>query len=192
MNLHVWLDTAKNPHRAMSNQSTHLKFPMGAKKKPPTRQTVTEIRPSEQLRYQETTASWNFFILRIAIAPPAIMNGFNTSAPYMTQTKVGPITEDESADYPFAKTTTTIIPLTSKTIIRTSKHLMRSLRMRKAKMRVTSGLMLLMMEIIVSGTQAVAEKLMILEKQPCMERKKRGPAEARSTPSQTAALSALL
>ena len=81
MNLHVWLDTAKNPHRAMSNQSTHLKFPMGAKKKPPTRQTVTEIRPSEQLRYQETTMLWNFFILRIAMFPPALRIGLASKKP---------------------------------------------------------------------------------------------------------------
>ena len=98
MNLHVWLANAKNPVPKESSQEPQLKFPIGAKKKPPARQIVTERRPLAQLRYQETTASWNFFILRIAIAPPAIMNGFNTSAPYMTQTKVWPITEDESAD----------------------------------------------------------------------------------------------
>ena len=110
----------------------------------------------------------------------------------MTRTTVGLKVEEVSMSWSSEKSITTITLLTSKTIIRTSKNLMRSLSMKNAKMSVTSGLMLLIMEIIVSGMQAAAEKLMALEMKPCKERKIRGPEEARSTPSQTAALSPLL
>jgi hypothetical protein len=36
---------------------------------------ISEQPNKAKLRYHETTAAWNFFILRIAIVPPAARNG---------------------------------------------------------------------------------------------------------------------
>ena len=40
-----------------------------------------------QFKYQDTTATWNFFIFRMAIDPPATRNGFRNSVVHMTYFK---------------------------------------------------------------------------------------------------------
>ena len=48
---------------------------------------MREVIRMPQFKYQDTTATWNFFIFRIAIDPPATRNGFRKSALHITYFK---------------------------------------------------------------------------------------------------------
>ena len=85
LNLAVCDDTAKTPITIISIHEIQSKF----KKiwKPwyvcgggwSTRIIVIELIKSTQFRYQETTASWNFFIFLIAITPPELSKGLRAN-----------------------------------------------------------------------------------------------------------------
>ena len=84
MNLQVWLVKPKNPVPIERSQETQSKLAIGLNPMPAAKHTITDVRPIDQFRYQETTASWNFFIFRIEIDPFAVKNGFAKRHPYRT------------------------------------------------------------------------------------------------------------
>ena len=75
MNLHVCEVKAKKPVPKESSQETQSKFAMALKSRLTQRMMTREESPIDQFRYQETTASWNFFIFLIEIEPPAVRKG---------------------------------------------------------------------------------------------------------------------
>ena len=151
-----------------------------------------ELMPIERFRQNDTTASWNFFILRIDIDPPAVSTGLQNSAAYSTIMSVELACAELSSSYGSAKMTTTRTPATVKKIITISNALILSLRMKKAKTIVTSGPILFTIAIIVSGRYFVTEQLMMFVMVPQIERKTSGPADLRSMSSQTACFKSLL
>ena len=73
--------TAANPVPAESNQDYQSKLAIAPKPLPMAKMMMSEVIKTPQLRYQETTASWNFFILRMEMEPPAVKNGLRKRAP---------------------------------------------------------------------------------------------------------------
>ncbi len=54
---------------------------MGLNPLPSASTMMRDVMPMDQLRYHETTASWNFFILRIEMVPRADRNGLTNRMP---------------------------------------------------------------------------------------------------------------
>lgn len=71
--------TAKTPIATISTHETQSKFKKIIHPYCKMRIIVVELIRSIQLRYHETTASWNFFIFLIAIIPPELRRGLSAS-----------------------------------------------------------------------------------------------------------------
>ena len=79
MNLAVYDVTASTPIHVISIQEIQSKFKKICHPYFNTKIIVRDERRSNQLRYHETTASWNFFILRMAMIPPELRSGLRAS-----------------------------------------------------------------------------------------------------------------
>ena len=64
----------------MVTQDCHEKLKNTSKPYLDIKITASDVASKHQLRYQDTTASWNFFILRIATVAPAARKGLTPSA----------------------------------------------------------------------------------------------------------------
>ena len=95
-----------------------------------------------QFKYHDTAATWNFFIVRIAINPAAVRNGARKSAAYILyfKTVLSSVSSLDSSGYIPVTTVTT--PPIRKITMMTSKVLTFSLSNKKAKIMVISGFML--------------------------------------------------
>ena len=109
--------------------------------------------------YQETTDEGNFFILRMAMVPPADRNRLTMRRRY--KTKIGkngsePVVDDSSLP-PRTHATTP----TSKNITKIKSYLRTvSFKIRKARIYTTKQVMFEMIVMIVRGIYFVTEKLM--------------------------------
>ena len=66
-----------------SNHDIQSNFAIGEKPSPSARTKMREVIRMPQFKYHDTTATWNFFIFRIAIDPPATRTGFMNSTPHI-------------------------------------------------------------------------------------------------------------
>ena len=77
------------PVENSSKCSSHVNVSKIEKLCPVVSITIMETIRTAQLEYHDTTLSWNFFILRIAIVPPADKKALRISAKYTKWITVG-------------------------------------------------------------------------------------------------------
>lgn len=116
---------------------------------PITKTIITQKSSKVQFKYHETTASWNFFSLRIAIVPPPLKKGHMNSAISSGICELMGDCDEVSVDV--VPRITVKIPPIERTIITISKSLIFSFSIKKAKIMVTSGPIFSIMAISVSG-----------------------------------------
>lgn len=81
--------TARKPIVVIRAQDCQLKFAYISNPCYWTKIMVKDVIRRTQFKYHETTASWNFFILRIAIVPPELRTGLQLRATYSAHTGNG-------------------------------------------------------------------------------------------------------
>ena len=148
--------TAEKPVATENSQVCQSKFAIVVKPLPIANIMISEESRIPQLRYQETTASWNFFIFLIEIEPLAVRNGLMNRTMYKRYV-ITVLASGWSEPSFCCPTTTTITQLTVSKIIRISNFFILSLRIKKASTTVIRGAMLLTTAMRVRGRNFVTE-----------------------------------
>ena len=117
---------------------------------------VKDVISRTQFKYHETTASWNFFILRMAIVPPELRIGLQLRATYSAHIGNGGGASLASS-FSAGKRAKVMTAPSESNMINISNPFILSLRIKYAITTVTIGPRLLMIAITVSGRYFVNE-----------------------------------
>ena len=146
LNLVVFVITSIGPIAARTTQDYQEKLKNTSKPCWNMKMNANDEVNKAMFRYHDTTASWNFFILRIAIVPPAERQGLRVSKRQKTQCGIS-VSDCSSAAVP--KIENKMIAIMDRIIMTISNFFIFSLRIKYASTTVIRGYILVIMAIIV-------------------------------------------